>query len=89
MIDLGLQGCFYSGGYFMTMNEETLALDQLSREDLGNVKGGLPYDKPQLIVFRAASGTVTCKDGQKCSVGNSTCNTGYYCNSGNITDPEQ
>ncbi len=60
---------------------------KLSREELKEVKGGIPYEKPELIEFDAAKGT--CKIGRICTGGGDDCLHGKICNTGKFgTDPE-
>jgi hypothetical protein len=65
--------------------------DLLSREDLDNVTGGIPYEKPCLISFTIDGGT--CANGSNCDtgqVGIDTCKIGRGCNpTGSWTDPER
>ena len=57
--------------------------DNLTKEELKNVKGGIPYEKPELIDFEAASATY-CKVGKHCESGDGSgnCISGRVCNSG-------
>jgi hypothetical protein len=71
----------------MTETKSGKMLDHLSNEELTNTRGGVPYEKPLLIIFDAERAKVTCKEGMTCSVGNSTCGVGYYCKTGDF-DPE-
>jgi hypothetical protein len=70
----------------MTTEKNEKVFDQLSAEELREARGGIPYEKPQLIVFNA-EGTVTCKTGVTCAPGNTDCGVGHYCKSGDI-EPE-
>jgi hypothetical protein len=57
--------------------------EQLSREELDEVTGGIPYEKPGLILF--AAGKSSCIDGGYCKtgyVGTKSCNVGYSCGTG-------
>jgi hypothetical protein len=63
------------------MAEEKKSLEQLRRNDLVKVKGGIPYEKPILLDL---SGTdETCGVGRICSTGTSTsCDDGTSCSKG-------
>ncbi len=63
------------------MNE---GIDRLSRGELGNVTGGIPYEKPGLILFSNKS---SCIEGTYCNPGQdgpNTCNNGSICGGGSI-----
>jgi hypothetical protein len=63
--------------------------DQLSREELGNATGGIPYEKPGLIIFSVDA--ASCNDGYSCTPGSNAifdCNKGSYCKTGSV-DPQQ
>jgi hypothetical protein len=57
--------------------------DRLAPEELDEVTGGIPYEKPGLIMF--AAGKANCAFGGTCragKVGDDYCNTGYSCGTG-------
>ncbi len=60
---------------------------KLSREEQKEVKGGIPYIKPELIELDAAKRE--CSIGQLCDTGGETCHHGKTCDTGSFgTDPE-
>jgi hypothetical protein len=64
--------------------------DLLSREDLDNVTGGIPYEKPCLISF--IDGRILCYSGDLCNIGSFDdgpgCRPGYNCEVGPVV-PDQ
>jgi len=62
--------------------EDKKQFEQLNRDSQVEIKGGIPYEKPQLIIFEA---TASCKTGTKCvdgTVGNDDCYQGNICSKG-------
>ena len=65
------------------MTDEKKNLNQLTREDLKEVKGGIPYEKPNLLEL-TGDGT-SCTVGIHCDSGHNggeICSTGMTCSSG-------
>ena len=64
---------------------------QLSREELKEVKGGIPYVKPNLVEFVLGEGT-TCGVGKHCDSGHNggeSCTTGLVCSTGSHGEIEE
>jgi len=62
--------------------EDKKQLEQLNRDSQAEIKGGIPYEKPQLIILEA---TASCKTGIKCDdgqSGNDECGPGNVCGKG-------
>jgi len=69
------------------MNDDKVKLDELTVNELSEVKGGLPYEKPDLISLEA--GKIICNSGTSCDDGlGGRCDTGTYCHVGEIATPE-
>ena len=49
------------------MTDKKKKMDELTAEELSEVKGGIPYEKPDLISLEA--GIMICKTGYKCECG--------------------
>lgn len=63
------------------MSEKKAKFEQLTKEELSGVNGGIPYEKPIFLDFAAVSGT--CKNGTVCDNGyNGSCIEGSYCGTG-------
>lgn len=64
---------------------------QLNREELKEVKGGIPYVKPNLVEFVIGEGT-SCSVGKHCDSGHNggeSCTTGLVCSTGTHGDIEE
>lgn len=59
--------------------------DQLARESLNDAKGGIPYEKPELLEF-TLDGTFHCAAGIHCTSGGTDCLSGRTCSTG-VHDP--
>ncbi len=69
----------------MNETEDKKQLEQLNRDSQAEIKGGIPYEKPQLIILEA---TASCKTGIKCDdgqSGNDECGPGNVCKTGTDT----
>ncbi len=68
------------------MKDEERNPDQLNTEELKEVKGGIPYEMPNLVEL--AGGGFTCDVGTHCdSGGDNYCSFGRTCSKG-IHDPK-
>jgi hypothetical protein len=70
------------------MTDENKRPHRLTSGELSGVRGGIPYEKPDLIALEAASRD--CNTGILCKTGGgaSDCNMGISCTSGTIEEPE-
>lgn len=63
------------------MQDNKQDFDQLNHEELKDAKGGIPYEKPNLVELDGD--VLTCKTGSHCeSGGNDYCGTGRICDTG-------
>jgi len=65
------------------MSDEKKNFDQLSLDELGDVKGGIPYEKPELLEL--SEGVTSCSTGVHCDSGfngGERCATGLVCSTG-------
>jgi hypothetical protein len=68
------------------MTDEKNNFDQLGKDELKDVRGGIPYEPP-VIVELSADGR-TCGVGIICKKGTGTdCRDGQYCSVGAVEDP--
>lgn len=74
------------------MDKEDMKVECLSRDELAEVNGGLPYEKPMFVLLDGV--LVTCDIGMACNTGHATyriCVSGGYCFKGKFgteTEPE-
>ena len=69
------------------MSDEKKQIDQLTRDDLKEVKGGIPYEKPELIDLSITTDDDICKKGRICRDGGADCSSGYICSVGKDPSP--
>lgn len=63
------------------MSKEKKGFDSLNRDDLKDVTGGVPYERPQIIDLIEA--IYTCNNGISCATGTDTnCGVGFTCRAG-------
>jgi len=69
------------------MTDKKKKMDELTGEELLEVKGGIPYEKPNLISLEA--GKKVCNNGIVCDNGlGGNCDRGTHCYVGTIETPE-
>ena len=69
------------------MTDEKKYPSKLSRDDLKEVKGGIPYEKPDLLELTRA--VTSCTTGKHCDNGHNggeSCDAGLVCSSGTHGD---
>lgn len=65
------------------MNKQLVNMEQLSKEELAEVNGGIPYEKPMFFLLDGVNGL--CSGGTVCSDGSAStglCEKGSYCTGG-------
>jgi len=65
------------------MADKKKKLDQLTLDELKDVKGGIPYERPDLLEFSAELSKTYCNIGSHCDDGeNGNCSNGLVCSLG-------